>query len=88
MYSYALLEPGCHDVIQEEAEGPLSLVRIIVETDHCLFVTAYSDGEELIWKRKSDPIHDIIELLSDEHVREWETVFNKDAYNYEEEDEE
>ena len=88
MYSYALLEPGCYYVIQEEAESPLSLVRINVETDHCHFVSVFGEEEELVWKKKNDPIHDIIELLSDEAVRQWEATYNKDAYNYEEEDEE
>jgi hypothetical protein len=88
MYSYALLEPGCYYVIQEEAESPLSLVRINVATDHCYFISIFGEEEELVWKRKNDNIHDIIELLGDEAVREWEATYNKDAYNYEEEDEE
>jgi hypothetical protein len=41
----------------------------------------------LEWKKKNAPIHDILELLSDDKVKEWESVFNdnQDAY-YEEDD--
>jgi len=40
------------------------------------------------WKKKSDSIHDIIELLSDEKVKEWEAIFNNSQDAYYEEDEE
>jgi hypothetical protein len=43
----------------------------------------------MVWKKKNDPIFDILELLSDDKVKEWEAVYNDstDAY-YEEEDDE
>lgn len=86
MYSYALLEAGCYYLIQEKEELPIQLIQVTMETDHCVFVTVYGDEEQLTWKKKTDPILDIIELLSDEAVKEWQDLYNKDAYNYEEED--
>ncbi|MBO9571301.1 MAG: hypothetical protein J7497_03710 [Chitinophagaceae bacterium] len=86
MYSYALLETGCHYLIQEKEESPIQLIQITMESDHCVFVTEFGDEECLRWRKKTDPIFDIIELLSDEAVKEWQTLYNKDAYNYEEED--
>jgi hypothetical protein len=41
MYTYALLEPGCYYLIQEKKELPISLIRINVESDHCVFVSRY-----------------------------------------------
>ena len=86
MYSYALLESGCYYLIQEKEDSPIQLIQVTLETDHCVFVTLYGDEEVLNWKKKTDPILDIIELLSDEAVKEWQDLYNKDAYNYEEED--
>ena len=86
MYSYALLENGCYYLIQEKEDLPIHLIQVTLETDHCVFVTVYGDEEVLSWKKKTDPILDIIELLSDEAVKEWQELYNKDAYNYEEED--
>ena len=86
MYSYALLETGCYYLIQEKEELPIQLIQVTMETDHCVFVTMYGDEEVLNWKKKTAPILDIIELLSDEAVKEWQDLYNKDAYNYEEED--
>lgn len=87
MYSYALLETGCYYLIQEKEDSPINLIQITVETDHCLYVTRFNDEETMEWKKKTDLIFDIIELLGDEAVKEWETLYNKDAYNYEEDDE-
>lgn len=88
MYSYALLEPGCYYLIQEKEESPVSLIQITVESDHCMFVSNFGDDESMVWKRKTDPIFDIVELLNDSTAKEWETLYNnnKDAYNYEEDD--
>jgi hypothetical protein len=86
MYSYALLETGCYYLIQEKEDLPIQLIQVTMESDHCVFVTVYGDEEVLNWKKKTDPILDIIELLSDEAVKEWQDLYNKDAYNYEEED--
>lgn len=86
MYSYALLETGCYYLIQEKEESEISLIQINLATDHCLFVSNYAEEPILGWKKKNDPIFDILELLSDEAVKEWKDIYNKDAYNYEEED--
>ena len=87
MYSYALLENRCHYLIQEKEDSPITLIQITVESDHCLYVTMFGDDEAMVWRRKNDPIFDIIELVSDHTVKEWESLYNKDAYNYEEDDE-
>lgn len=87
MYSYALLEKGCYYLIQEKEGAAIVMIRIMTESDHCAFVTRYGETEVTEWKRKSDPIFEIIELLEDKHVKEWESSYynNEDAY-YEDED--
>ena len=86
MYSYALLENRCHYLIQEKEDSPITLIQVTVESDHCLYITMFGDDEAMVWRRKNDPIFDIIELVSDDKVKEWESLYNKDAYNYEEDD--
>lgn len=89
MFSYALLEPGCYYLIQEKENGPLEMVHIPVVSDFCMYVCKYGAEETMEWKKKTDPIHDIIELLSDNVVREWQEVYNnaQDTYDYEEDEE-
>jgi hypothetical protein len=88
MYSYALLERDCYYLIQEKEESPIELVKVNFETDYCLYLSKFSDSTLLEWKKKSDDIFEILELLDDDKVKEWQNV-QKDSegtYNYEEDD--
>lgn len=89
MYSYNLLETGCYYLVQLEPDAPVTLIKVALETDYCLFVQRFDEPEATEWKLKKDPIHDIIECLGDEQVKEWETLYrsSEDAY-YEEDDDE
>jgi hypothetical protein len=88
MYSYALLEKNCYYLIQEKEEDPISLIKVNLETDHCLYVSKYTDGTAIEWKKKTDPIFDILELLGDDKVKDWESIYNDNqgTYNYEEDE--
>ncbi len=89
MYSYDLLETGCHYLVRENEGSPITLIKVAVESDHCLFIQRFGETEEAEWKLKKDTLHDIIECLSDDMVKAWEEHYrnNEDAY-YEEDDEE
>jgi hypothetical protein len=87
MYSYGLLEPGCYYLVQEKEDSEIKLIKVTVESDHCLFVSCYDDPLVTIWKKKTDTLFDIIECLSDDAVKQWEAQYpsSEDAY-YEEDD--
>lgn len=87
MYAFELLESGCYYLIQEKENDPISLIKINMASDHCVYVSYFGMEEEMKWKKKSDLIFDIIELLSDEAVRAWESSYNNNAFNYEEDEE-
>ena len=89
MYAYALLEPECYYVVQEqETDTQLTLLQVKVVSDNCMFVTRYGEQVITAWKRKTDTIFDIVELLDDNAVKQWtDAYFNsEDAYNYEEDE--
>jgi hypothetical protein len=89
MYSYDLLETGCYYLVKEKEDSAIIMIKVAVGTDHCVFVQRYDEPMETVWKLKKDTLHDIIECMSDEAVKAWETHFrsNQDAF-YEEGDEE
>ena len=89
MYSYALLEKGCYYLIQEKEQGPVDLIKINMETDYCMYVSQYADAEAIVWKKKTDPIFDILELLGEDEVKTWASIYNDNqgTYNYEEDEE-
>jgi hypothetical protein len=88
MYTYALLEPDCYYIIQEKENDALVLLQVKVITDGLMYVVKYKDEMTSEWKKKSDTIHDILELLDDEAVKKWsEVYFSSDASYHEEDDE-
>ncbi|GAA4324877.1 hypothetical protein [Flaviaesturariibacter amylovorans] len=90
MYSYGLLEPGCYYLVQEKKDDSIKLIKVATETDHCLYVFYYEDQLVTGWRKKGDPIHDIVECLTDDHVASWEKAYNdnQEQDSYQEEDEE
>jgi hypothetical protein len=89
MYSYDLLETGCYYLVKEKEDSVITMIKVSVESDHCLFIQHFDDPMKTEWKLKKDALHDIIECLSDEAVKAWEEQYkaNQDAY-YEEDDDE
>ena len=53
MYSYALLEPSCYYLIREKKDADISLIKINVESDHCVFLSRFQNEETLEWKKKN-----------------------------------
>ena len=88
MYSYELLETGCYYLIKAKEDSPITLIKVAMESDHCLFIQQFIDPDNTEWKLKKDELFDIIECLSDEAVKEWEKEYygNEGAF-YEEDDE-
>jgi len=87
MYSYALLEPGCYYLAQETEDAPVITIKVNVESDHCLYVTKYMETPVLEWKKKNDTLFDIIECLTDEKAKEWETLYKESQETFYEEEE-
>ena len=89
MYTYDLLETGCYYLVKEKEDSAITLIKVAVESDHCVFIQRYDDPMETAWKLKKDNLHDIIECLSDDAVKAWQEQYqnNQDAY-YEEDEEE
>ncbi|HEV3222137.1 MAG TPA: hypothetical protein VGZ90_04625 [Puia sp.] len=88
MYSYALLEKNCYYLIQETEESPVNLIKVNLETEQCMYVSRYADEQLNEWKKKGDPIFDILELVSDDKIKDWESIYNDNqgSYNYEEDE--
>jgi hypothetical protein len=82
MYSYGLLEPGCYYLVKENNDSPIDLIKVTVETDHCMYIFHYGDELATSWKKKSDKLFDIIECLNDEMVEVWEKHYNNNEESY------
>ena len=53
-----------------------------------MYVSKYADEQLNEWKKKGDSIFDILELVSDDKIKDWESIYNDNqgSYNYEEDE--
>ena len=76
-YDYSIIK-GWFDkkegLVKEKEDSPITLIKVAVESDHCLFIQRFDDPTETEWKLKKDQLADIIECLSDEAVKAWESA--------------
>jgi hypothetical protein len=88
MYSYALLEKNCYYLVQETESSPVQLIKVNLETEQCMYVSRYADEQVNEWKKKGDAIFDILELVGDDKIKDWESIYNDNqgSYNYEEDE--
>jgi hypothetical protein len=88
MYTYDLLEAGCYYLVKEKEDSMITLIKVALETDHCLFIMKFEDPTDTEWKLKKDPLFDIIECLTDTAVKDWEIHYKSSEDAYTEEDDE
>jgi hypothetical protein len=88
MYTYELLEAGCYYLVKEKEDSNITLIKVAMESDHCLFIQKFEDPTDTEWKLKKDSLHDIVECLTDRAVKEWEIYYksSEDAYTEEDDD--
>ncbi|MGK2860991.1 MAG: hypothetical protein ACSLE0_03610 [Chitinophagaceae bacterium] len=87
MYTYDLLETGCYYLVKEKGDSPIVLIKIVVETDQCVFIQRFEDPTLTEWKQKKAGLFDIVECLNDEAVKQWEEHYSSEDAYYEEDDE-
>jgi len=90
MYTYELLETGCYYLVKEKEDSKITLIKVALESDCCVYIQKFNDQTDSEWKLKKDLLFDILECLSDGVVKEWEIHYqrNQDAYSEEEDDDE
>ena len=88
MYTYELLETGCYYLVKEKEDSAIVLIKVSMESDHCLFIQRFEDPTDTEWKLKKDSLFDIIECLTDKAIKEWELYYksSEDAYSEEDDD--
>ena len=88
MYTYDLMETGCYYLVKEKEDSAITLIKVALETDSCLFIQKFEDPTDTEWKMKKDPLFDIIECLTDTAVKDWELHYksSEDAYTEEDDD--
>ena len=54
MYTYDLLETGCYYLVKEKEDSVITMIKVAVESDHCLFIQRFDDLMATEWKLKNN----------------------------------
>lgn len=68
MTNYSSLLPDKAYLIIESEGEEIALVQILMETDKCFLVEMHDDEVTTFWRKKSDPIFELIDELTDEQI--------------------
>lgn len=86
MYQYNLLEKDCYYLVKEKEGSNIILILIVVVTDICFFIKVFNDPTYTCWRKKEDPLFEIIECLDDKKATEWLEQYKKNQGEYYDED--
>jgi len=79
MSTYSELTIGRYYLITENDGEELVLVQPMLETNAAVFLILHDAEEELTyWRKKEDPIFEILEELTDEEALAYELLFDED----------
>lgn len=78
MATYSDLQPDFYYVVQEQDGSMLELVFVPLVTEKCVLVEYQDDDQRLVWYRKTDTLHEVVEQLTDEQANIYESLFDDD----------
>jgi hypothetical protein len=81
-YSGLLLDHAY--LILEEEGDEIALVQILMETTKCVLVELHDNEDTTFWRKKSDPIFEIVELLTEEQVEAYDELFEDEEEDMDE----
>jgi hypothetical protein len=90
MSTYAELLPEHFYLLIENEGEEIVLLQPILETNNCLLLENQDDYGNIYWRKKSDPIYEIVDELSDEQVAIYDDLYeeeDEDELSYEDEEE-
>lgn len=79
MSTYSELTIGRYYLITEVEGEELILVQPMLETNAAMFLILHDAEDEITyWRKKGDPIFEILEELTDEEALAYELLFDED----------
>jgi hypothetical protein len=88
MSNYSELIIGRYYLLTENEGEELVLVQPMLETNAAVFLILHDAEEEITyWRKKSDPIFEVLEELTDEEALAYELLFDEDEADEDWEDE-
>ena len=78
MATYSDLKPGFYYLIRENENSSIELVFIPMETGKCVLVEYQDEEQSMNWFKKTEPVYELIEQLTNEQAEQFESLFEKE----------
>jgi hypothetical protein len=78
MTTYKDLYPSNYYLIKENENAGIELVYIPMVTDKCVLVEYQDEDQTMNWFKKTEPIFEVIEQLTEEQAVIYESLFEDD----------
>lgn len=84
MPTYANLQLNRFYLVRENENEELILVQPVMQTDNCVLLLLHNDNtHSSYWRKKTDPLQEIADELTDEQLATYENIFDGDTEMYE-----
>jgi hypothetical protein len=92
MATFSELKTDKYYLIKEKEASDIALVYVLMETEKAVFLEYEDEMETMVWKKKADPISEVVEELTDEQADLYESIVyedeEEDGFSWEDLDEE
>jgi hypothetical protein len=78
MAQFGDLQAGNYYVVQEVENTSLELVYVPLITDKCVLIEFQDEDQTLAWYRKTEPLFEIVEQLTEEQAVIYESLFEEE----------
>jgi hypothetical protein len=78
MATYNDLYPASYYLIKENENAGIELVYIPMVTGKCVLIEYQDDDQTMKWFKKTDPIYELVEQLTEEQAVIYESLFENE----------
>lgn len=76
MATYNDLKPGYYYLVKQNENASIELVFIPMETNKCVLVEYQDEEQSMNWFKKTDPVFELVEQLTEEQALAFENLFD------------
>lgn len=78
MATFNDLQPLSYFLLQIGENEPIQLVFVTMTTNKCVLLEMQDEAQTLVWRKKDEPIYEVVEQLTDEQALIYESLFEAD----------
>ena len=78
MANFSDLTLGNFYLIQENEGEEIALLEVLMFTDNAVLLMHHDDYETSVWRKKTDPIFEIVDELTEEQLEAYDELYEEE----------